>query len=118
MNKIIQFYKEQDSLWYADLPDFIEAGGDKEMCQMVAGADLWLDFISNNGCEITLEISDEMGTNRLIMEGILGDEDGGGAIYLAHEYNEEPVGTPMWLCPVTLFVFGKYPKIIYYSVVK
>ena len=38
MKKTIRFYNE-DNKWYADLPDYINAGGTKEECEMVLGAD-------------------------------------------------------------------------------
>jgi len=40
-----------------------------------------------------------------------------GATYIAHSYKEEDINQVMWLCPVTLFVFGEYPEIIYYKVI-
>ena len=54
---IKRFYKE-NSIWYIDLPEFLEEGmGSKANLMMVDGADTLLDILSNNGSEVTLEFS-------------------------------------------------------------
>lgn len=122
----LRFYKEETGFWYADLPDYIAAGGKKEDCQMVAGADLWLDILVNGKRnDITLEVSKERGDNvlRLIFKGYDGTDcdlmNFGGATYRPGEirgvdYSHHTI----WLCPVTLFVFGEYPAAIYYNIVE
>jgi hypothetical protein len=109
----LPFYKKEGR-WYADLPEYIHAGGTEADCEMVAGADTWLDFLSNNGTNITLEIDhQEPLSNKITRIGI----DDFGATYIAHEYNEEIVNHVLWICPVTLFVFGEYPETIYFQIV-
>ena len=114
------FYKEEGR-WYIDLPEYIEAGlGDKENLQMVLGADLVLDKLSNNTNQVTLKFSEEMNfkpdvTLVKIQEG-KNDEDlkavghpmvDTGAYYVPMSVDIDSV----WLCPVTKWVFGgKYPK--------
>ena len=51
-----RFYKE-DGTWYIDLPAYLEAGlGTKANLMMVAGADTFLEQLSNNGTEVTVHI--------------------------------------------------------------
>lgn len=108
----ISFYKTQGS-WFADLPDYIEQGGTEADCLMVAGADTWLDKLSGGKDTISLLISDK-GPLREKMER--HEEDEFGATYVAHTYEDEDINHQLWLCPVTLFVFNKYPKTIYYEI--
>lgn len=114
----LRFYKEASGCWYADLPDYIEAGGTKEACQMVAGADDWLDVLSHGESEITLVLDTEEfeGSEYLTLEreDDFGDEF--GAYYRIGSYKGiDYSNLTMWLCPVTLFVFGEYPERIYYK---
>ena len=112
---VIRFYKDENRRWYANLPEYIAQGGRVEECEMVSGADDWLDFISLNQENITLELSDQ---NSLSEKIVLYESDGFGATYIAHTYREEDINQILWLCPVTLFVFGHYPKEIYYHIIR
>lgn len=122
-----RFYKE-DGIWYIDLPQFLEAGlGSKANLMMVAGADVMLDKLSDNKDEVTLRYSNQIfgGHQEIIRRTSLGhDEDylksvghapvDGGAYYHAMYMNQ-----PLWLCPVTKYVFeGYYPLIVYLQVIK
>ena len=102
----IRFY-ERDCRWYADLPEYIAQGGTEEECEMVAGADTWLEMLSKGKSNITLEISE------LPIEGSsthLLKVDGEG------NYREFDSNHEMWLCSVTVYVFGHYPDKIYYNI--
>lgn len=114
VKKRIRFYC-RDSRWYADLPDYIEAGGTEEECEMVSGADEWLDYLSEGADSIVIKVSND---NGLAEKLHLYQSDEYGAIYVAHTFREEDINKTIWLCPVTLFVFGEYPAIIYYERVK
>ena len=107
---IIRFYN-RDGRWFADLPEYIAAGGTEDDCEMVAGADAWLDMLSPSDDNIWLEISESPLKECLKLYS--EDEDGG--TYIAHEYNEEPYNSMVWLCNVTKFLFGKFPPTIYYQ---
>ena len=112
---VIRFYKDEDRRWYADLPEYIAQGGTEEECEMVAGADDWLDFISEKREAVTLALSDQ---DSLTEKIVLYESDEFGATYIAHTFKEEDINQILWLCPVTLFVFGNYPSTIYYHVIK
>ena len=115
MGQIIKFEKIQD-LWYAILPEYIEAGGDFNDCLMVDGAPEMLDRLSNNGDEITLVLSNkEMDYDCRLSKY---DEESGWGFYLCFfgavkDKNRFHVG----LCPVNLFVWGgRHPEIIYVKI--
>jgi hypothetical protein len=110
----IRFYNE-GGRWYADLPKYIQEGGDKEDLLMVAGADTWLDILSECGSEITLEISTEHfdGFDSKLL--YVGDIHTIGAS--TGDYIVYPDMHKMWLCGVTVWVFGEYPQVIYYKVI-
>lgn len=123
---IHKFYKDNQG-WFIDLPEFIELGlGTKANLAMVLGADTFLDRLSNNGSEVTLELSE----NKFddfdgCFENIGFDEPTeeleaiGHPIQTGGYYIEIKLLHQIWLCPVTIYVFGgKYPKLIYYKIIK
>jgi hypothetical protein len=106
MIRTFKFYKE-DNKWYVDLPEW---RGDKSDLEMVLGADLLLEIISGDydDCSVTF-----------------GDEPFDGCHTLTHDLTQDIPGyynndawhgpSTIWLCPVTIFVFGEYPDKIYYK---
>jgi hypothetical protein len=108
----IRFYKEEEK-WYADIPDYINQGGSKDELEMVSGADIWLSFLSERGEEITLEISlnpFEGFEAKLLYVGDSNQKIEG-------EYLVYPDIHYLWLCSVTVWLFGEYPQSIYYKTV-
>jgi len=123
-----RFYKDHEG-WFIDLPEFIELGlGTKGNLAMVLGADTFLDRLSNNGTEVTLELSeyedeienyDGMFEHLGYSEPVDDLEEVGHPIQMGGDYIEKELNHQIWLCPVTIFVFGgHYPDQIYYKVVK
>lgn len=123
-----RFYKEANGVWYIDLPEFLNAGlGTKANLMMVAGADTFLDKLSNNGNDVTVHIETApyaeqeyalekigMGKDQELLDAVGHAPVPYGAYYQAQED-----GHIMWLCPVTEYVFGGgYPDNIYINVVK
>jgi hypothetical protein len=109
--KTHRFYKDNEG-WFIDLPGF---PGPKAALAMVAGADTMLDKLSGKGNEITLTFSNKpIDPASLILERqsirALGT---GGADYTVASSVKKFDGHELWLCPVTLYVFGKYPKRIW-----
>lgn len=99
----VNFYK-RDNRWYADLPDYIESGGTEEECEMVLGADTWLDILSNGKDRVSIFIGEGTGVLTLI------EKDNVGATYATS------IGLNVWLCNVTVFVLGHFPEKIIYKV--
>lgn len=121
MIKKLRFYKEIGGDWFVDLPKYLNEGiGDKFDLQMVCGADTWLDILSQGEDQVYLNISDneiegfeflEMNQETFV-HGLSV-----GADYECKSYQNIDYNHKLWLCPVTLYVFGEeYPKIIYYKV--
>ena len=122
MNKIT-FIKEI-GLWYAYLPEFLEQGfGTKNNLLMVDGADSFLDLLSGGGDRVTLDISLEefngyqakmnkvvMGKNQELLDSVGHEPVEYGAYYEVRELDGSSFLLRLWLCPVTEYVFGDYPK--------
>jgi len=123
---IILTFKKEDGLWYVDLPSY---PGPKAALMMVAGADDLCDYLSDYMSEVTVRLNIEPSsddTGKFVL-----DEDkpcGSGAVYhYAHwgkhplsdgtyEYYIRPVfAIDFWLCDVTLYVLGEFPKTIYFK---
>jgi hypothetical protein len=116
---ILDFEKEEGK-WYVVLPTWT---GPKEALQMVAGADVMLDILSNNGSSITLELESRadlpddwryyLGFTKNAKE-----EYGEGAFYTFVDSLSNYRDKTIWLCAVVNFVFGEYPETIYFNVIK
>ena len=107
----LQFNCEEDNKWYVDFPNW---PFDHHNLLMVAGADKLCEFLSNNGKFTYVEVipsskeKNYCGYIKLIRKE---HSITGGSIYKViglKEFNRD-----IWLCPVTLFVLGKYPKYLY-----
>lgn len=105
-----RFYKEGNN-WYVDLPTW---PGAKSDLLMIGGADTMLDIMSNNGTEVFTIISEKNfeGADTLVFNKLAADV-GEGAYYTLEKFRETTHNLSVFLCDVTLFVFGKFPETIY-----
>ncbi len=114
--KQYKFYKEPDLRWYIDLPEWT---GDKAELEMIAGADAMLDIMANSNTSINLLISETEFENSDRLEFIKEDNNWiGGAFYNLEKHKGIEYKLSVWLCDVTKFVFGYFPKNIYLSVIE
>ena len=114
--KSYRFYKDEDG-WFVDLPQW---EGEKWELQMVEGADTFCDILAQGENEIYVTLSTEpfdgCDVLDLIYLGRLeGPEMGGGAWYTLERYANVEFDLSMWLCDVTKYVFGDFPKQIYFK---
>jgi len=112
--RTFRFYKDPDTRWYVELPEW---PGEKADLEMVAGADMFLEILAQGDAsvEVTLSDSDFPGANRLVLKNlgkVDGWELGEGAWYELVDYFG--IDLDMWLCDVTKFVFGTFPETIYF----
>lgn len=110
-----RFYKEGNN-WYVDLPNWTGAKSD---LLMIGGADDMLDILSNNGTQVLVLISrtDFEGASLLEFKAPATDM-GEGAYYMLNEYEGKTLNLSVFLCDVTLFVFGEFPKQLFITVVE
>lgn len=111
MKQTFRFYKTAANRWYIDLPKW---EGSIDELEMVQGADTMLDMISNNTSECHMTISDDPfdGADEITLVTDLSDSVGGGD-YFMESYKDKAVNQEIWLCEVTLSVFGFLPLNIY-----
>lgn len=106
----LQFNQEEDGRWYVDFPNW---PFDHANLEMVAGADELCEYFSTDGvAKVKVIPSDKEeehpGYAKLIRKAWSLT---GGSTYEVTQlrgFNEN-----IWLCPVTLFVLGQYPKYLY-----
>lgn len=103
----MRFYKE-DRTWYADVNGW---PGPKAMCAMVDGADIFLDYLSNYGNEVTLDLSLDPKHGYDVLNYRYPHPANDGAYYSTQMGNSEHI---LWLCGVTEFVFGLLPEEVWY----
>lgn len=101
---IFKFTKEQDH-WYLDWPAWT---GAKWELEMVQGADTLLDILAQGDDVVHSYISTKPFNSDMVLT--FQEEHLGGANYLL---TSEHHNFPIWLCHVTKFVFGHFPKKIY-----
>lgn len=114
-NRKFKFYKDVDSKWYVDLPEW---NGDKWELEMVCGADTMLELFGQGDDTVHLTISltpiesenDEL-TYKLTK--IQDTPDLGGALYMLKEYYGIEYNLEVWLCHVLTWLFKTNPDIIY-----
>ena len=128
--RTLSFIKEYGN-WYVDLPEFLEKGlGLKADLMMVDGADTFLDLLSNHGNKITLTLSYDSyvgyhckivrikNEKKIDLQREVGYElDDYGAYYQVIELHDQPFDHQLWLCPVTEYVFGDYPEVLFISII-
>lgn len=106
---ILHFVKEDDDKWYINLPDW---PFDHHNLMMVAGADDLCEAFSYDGKHATVEVVVEKqgkGIEAYRTDYSLTE----GAYYHCEVNALKDRNYEFWLCPVTLFVLGKYPKYMF-----
>lgn len=107
----LKFNHEADGCWYVDFPNW---PFDHHNLMMVAGADKLCAFLSDDDRFAHVDVMPS--NKRIDMPGyaclVQGEHSlTGGSTYTVTDlpgFERE-----IWLCPVTLFVLGRYPKYIY-----
>jgi hypothetical protein len=109
MVKTIRFYIESNR-WYADIPEWTGPMADLEM---VMGADMMLNIMSQGENDVTLTLFDDLvhDAESILSLNKLGGSEGGG-YYNFDSFRGISYNTEVWLCNVTNFVFGNIPKTI------
>jgi len=111
--KKLRFYKENNNRWFVDLPNWT---GSKYDLEMVAGADKMLEYMAEGEQQVWIILSEDEFENSDKLYFIrLATEIDDGAFYKLEKYKGVEIGLEMWLCDVTKFVFGDFPKIIFIS---
>jgi hypothetical protein len=112
--KVNRFYKDSEG-WFIDLPSF---PGPKSALALIQGADVMLDVLSKNTNEVVLTFHHSpvddcdvvLNRKEIIGLGLCG------ADYVGESSNKSLNSLDVWLCPVTVYVFGTYPPKIYVKV--
>lgn len=115
---MFKFNRDEDNRWYIDLPDW---EGSKDDLEMVCGADVLLDIISNNyfysADHVYINIildSNDTSLNGTEFKLVLNEIQDSGATYYVHHENISTF--EIWLCDVTKFVFNEFPELIFFKV--
>lgn len=121
-------FNRTDGKWFLDWPAYLEAGGTKDDLEMVFGADTFLSdrcVIGKDTVTIDIQFERMKGYSELVRSSNNLDA---GAFYVHVEQipysvdcNIEPDYIPtvrevMWLCDVVKWIFGDFPKNIYFKV--
>lgn len=113
MKKTLKFNKESDKKWYIDLPHYPFA---HHNLMMVAGADKLCELLSQDGHSTKVDVvTTKEPKDNLVAEGYVQLKRTEWSLTGGAHYDVSNIEglTKLWLCPVTLFVYQKYPKYIY-----
>lgn len=110
MEKTVDFYKKKGR-WYAAIPEYLAEGGSEEDCEMIFGADKWLENHAKGNDQITLKLSSVNYHLGRTLQKICEDQD--GAVYIPQNDNM----SPLWLCNVSKYVWGNHPDYLYYKII-
>ncbi len=111
----LRFNKEENGCWYVDFPHWPFS---HDNLAMVSGADKMLELLSDG--DMFVKVSVMPAKKKEQHEGYIELEQMehllfGGSTYIVkydafvQRFNRDT----LWICPVTLFVLGRYPKFIY-----
>lgn len=106
----LTFVQDPDGRWYIDIP----WKGDRANLEMVSGSDKLLSHIAKGDNKVTLQVivDDLNNYNGYIILDRFEKSLAGGASYTVSNAGFKE---PIWICPVTLCVLGKYPKKIFFK---
>ena len=129
----LHFIAENDppiKLWYYDFPHW---GFNKHNLLMVSGADALCEYYAQGKDEVTVKIiakdkpienkellndydtfvAQEIPHNTKLIDKYLYGRNYTNVKTIIKNLKEQVQITTMWICPVTLFVLGRYPNYIY-----
>lgn len=111
-HRLFTFEKDPDQRWYIVLPEWT---GNRADLEMVQGADKMLDIAAEgeNRVQLTLSTKPFDNADELTWIEDFKDPEIGGAVYNMPKWKGVDYNLKMWLCDVTKFVFGDFPKTIY-----
>ena len=106
----LTFVQDPDGRWYIDIP----WDGNRSNLEMVAGSDKLLSHIAKGDNKVTLQVILDYIDNDdyyIILDRFRQSLAGGASYTVSNAEFKEPI----WICPVTLCVLGRYPKKIYFK---
>lgn len=110
---ILTFEKDEHTRWYAVIPEW---EGERAELEMIMGADALCDILSHNQDYFHARVDDHLTDyTRVILHRWKPKGDMIGAYYRADFESTRFESFDIWLCPVTEFVFGGYPNVMYIS---
>ena len=106
----LTFVQDPDGRWYIDIP----WDGNRSNLEMVAGSDKLLSHVAKGDNKVTLQVIldyiDDY-NDYIILDRFRQSLAGGASYTVSNSEFKEPI----WICPVTLCVLGRYPKKIYFK---
>lgn len=111
----LRFYKEKDGCWYVDFPHWPFS---HDNLAVVSGADKMLELLSDGDLFVRVNVipakKKELHDGYIELEQTEKSLFGGSTYQVKYKpFIERFKRDTLWICPVTLFVLGHYPKFIY-----
>ena len=110
---VLKFNREDDGVWYIDFPGWPFK---HHNLAMVGGADKLCIYLAQGSQSVIVEVIATNHRKSLPGYGLLTKTD--SSLLAGADYEPSGFGSfthGVWICPVTLFVLGRYPKYIFIS---
>ena len=110
---VLKFNRENDGVWYIDIPGWPFK---HHNLAMVGGADKLCTYLAQGSQSVIVEVIATNHRKSLPGYGLLTKTD--SSLLAGADYEPSGFGSfthGVWICPVTLFVLGRYPKYIFIS---
>lgn len=111
----LRFSKEKDGCWYVDFPHWPFS---HDNLAMVSGADKMLELLSEGDLFVRVSVipakKQEQHEEYIELEQTEHSLFGGSTYQVKYgPFIKKFKRDTLWICPVTLFVLGRYPRFIY-----
>lgn len=106
----LTFEKWEDGRWFVVMPEY---DGNQEDLEMIDGADTFLDYLTEDGLYVSVDVSLEETDDYPITLKLVAHDEIGGTYQVE---NLEGFNYDVWLCNVVHFVFGEHPENIYFKI--
>lgn len=107
MKKKLTFEKWENGKWFVVLPNY---DGDQEDLEMVDGADTFLDYLTEDGLYVNVDVSLKDTLDDSIILNLVSHDEIGGTYQVE---NLPGFNHDIWLCNVVHFIFGEHPEMFY-----
>ena len=105
----LTFEKWEDGRWFVVLPQY---DGDQEDLEMIDGADNLLDYLTEDGLYVSIDISLEDNVGDSTVLTLVAHDEIGGTYKVD---NLEGFKEDVWLCNVVHYVFGEHPEVLFFK---
>lgn len=111
------YFFKKDGYWWLQLPH--TNGHPYTEVALTSGIDELLQLLAGRRTQLWLQLATTafLGASVLVLDAFCPAPDG-GAFYRIYPHRGRPMQQRLWVCEVSLLIFGDFPERIYYKLLK